>query len=109
MLSQFDILNNKKCFYCGAEMNESSRYYLRCPSEHMNVWYDDFWYWEGFRIYFADNTSIRVYRSDDMVEAHSAPPLQPYNSITIDIPLFNVFNYSLAELEKKIKTYILFS
>lgn len=75
----------------------------------MNVWYDDFWYWEGFRVFWLDGTSIRVYKSDDVIQLHAGKYNDAGYHHMDNIPLFNVFNYSLAELEKKIKTYILFS
>ena len=104
-----EILNNKKCPFCDMYFvldNKAGTRFMICPRNHMRAL---------FRTENHDSVRISIFFPNFSIsfvneKGYDASPLHIYLiEGSIDIPMFNVFEYSHEDLEKKIKLYILFS
>ena len=115
MLSSYDIVNNRKCPFCDSDItkdNTGANYYdhcydhCYCPNKCIKVMYEkNNGRWLLIRIFMPEISIETDIRHDDAVLRCSG--FGPNQGITF--PLFDVFSYSLPDLQNKMKTYLLFS
>jgi hypothetical protein len=111
MMDDFDWLQKNICPFCGERLwinyiNDGNKF---CDSDPqcIIVYYKQNnlleSYWSDIILNISDQLSIKYNRGENNFIVYSDM------KITTTIPTFDIFNYSLNELEKKIKNYIIYS
>ena len=114
-----DIINfNRVCPYCKSNLigntigntntiSQSHEYfYFRCPQKCINVMYDRFDFdWINIKIQLAPYRTITI---DKRFGKNIKFWLDDYKIKPIEFPLFDVFSYSLSDLEKKLNQYLVY-
>ena len=114
MKEVFDKLDqNKVCLYCHSKLelnqydsNRVNSNYFHCPNKCMTAWYDleDTTCCWGFKILLPNKLCLRLYRDWDRFQIFKDVPLN-----MVQIPAFPFLHYSLTDLARKIKGYLIFS
>lgn len=115
-------LADRKCLFCHQDMRRQTSYdnsvveciHTEYPNQPgcMRAWYDHD-RCEGFRIFLTTSPpylAMRLYRSEKLFEVLSktTDAIAQYKWVLL-VDVFNVRKYTIAQLEQKIKLYLLLS
>ena len=99
-------INEKICFVCNKELKryggETFIYQHFHCEKHFKIMNDN-----------GKNVMYRLIMGDNAIECwandHKKSLELHLNGVYVDIPYFDIFEFTFAEIKEKIKTYVLFS